>query len=324
MLSRPRELVSQGLTSIPEILIGPAQRADLQSLPDLLPCACTLGGFECRLDSSVQVDFGVGLENPGSFSGMGFPWDCAQSLDDKYSAFIDEWVSHDSLMNEHVSAIWFGFDRNGTQHADQPFLYFAPPAVSATSERNTKLLLAVITRGLRVVAPSAHSASLPVIRACLDALPTRGELLLAASLHQRGVDAVRLELRMQTAELAGFLQRAGWPGDYAWLKTTLATFEAQQWHMPIQIEMTDRLLAGISLEFPVLPEEFDNSEWEFVLAQFVQSGYCLPEKQQAIIAWANGRTEALDRQLDLKISHKPDGSTLAKAYLVVEDTLSLF
>lgn len=284
-----------------------------------------MGGFECRLDANNQVDFGIGMDNPGSFSGMGLPWDCEHSLEKSLNTFIDQWVSHDSLINEHVNAIWFGFDRNGAPEADQPFLYFAPCGAALPSERrDNNLITQVISKGLDLIAPSAHEASKPAISACLDALPDRGEVLLAASLHQRGVNAVRLELRMQTAELVDFLRRANWPGDERWLQTTLATFHAEQWHMPIQIELSDQLLPGISLEFPVLPEEFDTSQWAFILEQFVQCGYCLPEKQKAIVDWVNNRGDALDRQLDLKISHKPDGATLAKAYLVVEDTLSLF
>lgn len=325
MLSRPSELVELGLQEIPDILVGVQQRRDLQVLPDFLPAACTMGGFECRLDDNPQVDFGLCLQQSKSFAGMGLPWDCKQALPHSLAQFIDEWVSHDSLIRDNVDCIWLGFDRTGSSEADTPFMYFSPSLNSASlSGRDNHLIETVMNAGLSLLAPGAHDASLPVIRRCLEALPECGEVLLVASLQQRGSSGVRLELRMPTAEVLGFLQRCNWPGDYDWLQQTLTALDTHLWLMPIQVEVCDQVLPTLSLEFPVRSYEIESGEWEYVLDQFVRLGLCLPEKQSAVTQWVKNHTDAQDRQLDLKIRNNGSGKTVAKAYLVVEDTLSLF
>jgi hypothetical protein len=325
MLSRPRELVALGLRDVAEVLVGNSQRADLGLLPDCLPTACTMGGLECRLDHTMQVDFGLCLQQSKSFAGMGFPWDCEHRLPQNLAAFVQEWVSHDSLIRDSVDYVWLGFDRTGSREADTPFVYFSPSFGSVSfASRNDEALLQVISEGLELLAPGVHANSLPAIQCCLAALPERGEVLLAASLHSRGRSCVRLELRVQTSQLIGFLQRCGWPGDYGWLEDTLVALDAHQWHMPLQIEMTNQILPSLSLEFSVPSCDLAGGEWRSVLDQFVDLGYCLPEKRAAVVDWVESRSEAQDRQLDLKIKNNGHGEIVAKAYLVVEDTLSLF
>jgi hypothetical protein len=325
MLSRPGELVARGLRDVADALVGQAQREDLESLPEFLPEACTLGGLECRLDENPQVDFGLCLEREKSFAGMGHPWECDKAPPCNLGKFIDEWTTHDSLLRDNVACIWLGFDRTGSSESDMPFVYFAPSSGNVSFRpRDDELIEQVVRQGLALLAPGVHDQNLPMIRRCLGTLTDRAELLLVASLHQRGVAGVRLELRMQTDQLVDFLQRYGWPGDYDWLSGMLTALDTHHWHMPIQIEVTDRILPTLSLEFPVTPDDIPRRDWEFVLEQFERLGYCLPEKRAAVTEWLNGRSGANDRQLDLKVRHDGRGNVVAKAYLVFQDTLSLF
>lgn len=325
MLSRPGELIAQGLSDVAEVLIGSEQRADLLSLPEFLPEACTMGGLECRLDQSPQVDLGLCLQQAKSFAGLGLPWDCEHALPRSLVPFFNEWLKHDSLIRENVDFVWLGFDRNRVTTAESPFVYFSPSfGKSSFVGRDNQALYQVIAEGLELLAPGIHAKNLIEVQRCLSALPESGEVLLAASLHSRSMSGIRLELRIPTPEIIGFLKDYGWPGDIQWLEETLVKLDANRWHMPLQLEMNSKLQPSISMEFTVSPDDIASSDWRHIIDQFVVLGYCLPEKRTAVVRWIENGLGRQDRQLDLKIRNNGYGDVQAKAYLVVEDTLSLF
>jgi hypothetical protein len=239
-----------------------------------------------------------------------------------------------------VDHFWLEFDLERTPEAGPPV-----PGVlfGLREEPGSVSRLPLVEEGLALL--SGAPLPTPVrerVQRCAEASPPGGRLVQAGAMLARAAQAVRLCVSGIAAEaLPAYLGDLGWEDPRGGLRQLLEGLTGLVEDIVLSLDVGPRLLPRIGLECYVdhVRKPWRDERTERFLAHLEGLGLCLPERREALLAWAGCSTrqsagndwpEALSRAAALmggrreavilrglnhiKLAYWPQGRLQAKAY----------
>ena len=367
MASSLNDLVRAIAPTIPPTLISPRALKAIGAVAQHFPI--TLGatvGFECPLSTMAEADFfmrvsgswgqsllagqlqpppilvQLGLEPDLFPPGFAYLWD--RPVWRRIRQFAHRWAEPTSLLHEAIDDIWLEFDSASNSNHDDPLpsIFFGVKYPGLPSCDWVSQIALPILLGESLSSPAEKT-----LQFCLANIPAPAKLFRVGALTGRastmgGPPAIRLYLQnLPLAQLRSTLSRLSWPGDVTLLSQLLTRVCQGKGHFSLQLEIQDALSPVIAIEcyFHHL------SEWRQVLNRLVITGFCPPERAQALLdypeyvraqdqvapfpnllkRWSAQLTPyreclLVKRLAYLKFTYQPGRPLLAKAYLGLSPT----
>ena len=366
MTSSLNEMVTAIAPTIPSALIAPQNLAAIGSVAQHFPMTLsTTVGFECPLSMAADADFFLrvsGAWGQSILSGVSHPPPILKQLclesevfppsfDNLWNdptwrrirQFAHRWADPASLLHKAVEDIWLEFDiAPDGQSFPSPSSFFGITSPGLTSFAWISHTALPLLLGEPIKASAERT-----LQQCFASIPTSARLfqvgVLTSRAHAADVSpAIRLYIQnMQLPQLKSTLSRLSWTGDVELLAQLITRVCQGKGHFSLQLEIQDALSPVIAVEC-----YFQNrSEWRQVLNRLVITGFCSPERAQALLAYP-GYVRAQDQlapfpkllenwstQLSpyrecllvkrlayLKFTYQPGQPLLAKAYLGLSPT----
>lgn len=346
---------------IPSQLISPAHLSHINEIGRILPGAMTsFFGFECRLgESAPRADFlaCIKVADGGReiLAGQHATTDLPKTLFEhpawqQVRQFSRRWADPNSILYEQADHVWIEFDVDGPPpNIPVPSVFFGPKGIqsrigspvqsdvaSHPHEWITETALPLVLGNF--ISPSAEQK----LFECFDALPVDAEVFQIGVMLARKSEVVRLCVRNITpAQIPAYLTRLGWSGQEGRLRTLMTELSSCVGSINLNFDVSDRILPKIGLEcYFDIPQD----TWiklEQFLDHLVQTGLCLSDKRDALLAYVGQSCESnyelwpdklryISRFLNgkflstffrtlhhIKIVYQPDSVLEAKAYLAV-------
>ena len=383
MASSLNDMVSAISPTIPPSLISPHALEAIAAVAKHFPITLsTTVGFECPLAAGAEADFFLRVSGawgqallagesqtppildqlrlePELFPpGFALLWDAP--LWQRIREFARLWAEPNSLLHQAVEDLWLEFDTasgdtsgitdHGSEIPDQqrtkpiplPSTFFGvkSPGIPSWEWLSQSALPTLLGEPLSIDAELT-------LQHCLVNIPAAARLfqvglLSGRTLIQGDSPAMRLYIQdMPLAQLRSTLSRLSWVGDAELLTQLLTRVCQSKGRFSVQLEIQDALSPVIAIECYF----HHRTEWQQVLNRLVSTGFCSPERAQALLNYP-GYVRAQDhlapfpklleswsaqlspyrecflvkRLAYLKFTYQPGCPLLAKAYLGLSPT----
>ncbi|MCR9144202.1 MAG: hypothetical protein NXI24_18285 [bacterium] len=313
----PHHILNRVTPYIPHELIPDEQLARIRTAHETLPDYSTVAaGFEIRLGdgapSASQVDsFAAVSADPQSrdaFATILNPPDehsaaCENIADraivsshawQRVCQFCDDWRQSNSPLHD-ITHLWLEFD-----HADEadahptspaPSLIYAPPVPQEPNTANSDATDTSALRTQRALdlllgeseTTDAIAANYLRCEAALGSYPG-ARIKHAGVMLPRKIQAVRIVIENLAAQdLPEYLERIGWPGDFARLRTFLHEYKPYLTQTLVDLDLSETLYPNLGIEISFPQAEIDR--WPGFLQTLVDRGLCCPKKAAALAGW---------------------------------------
>jgi hypothetical protein len=286
----------------PNTLIDAAQWRKIETIAQIFPSAVTtFFGFECRLaEPEAKADFllcadaseaGRRVLATNAY-GIDLPKELFQNpVWQQVREFSTNWESEASPLYNNVRNVWLEFDIAKASSHPQPFpipsAFFGPEPLFATPQDNPHPYTWVWQHALPLLLgrPVPIAVCTSLIR-CFEYLPKQAYVFQIGLMLARQVDTVRLCIRdIAPDHIIPYLINLGWVGNAASLHQTLSDLSQMTDRIDLDIDVNDGILSKIGLECYWLRQPKFEARWEVFLDALVKQGLCLPEKEQALLAY---------------------------------------
>lgn len=266
-----------------------------QHFPDAI---ASLVGFECRLaDPTPQADlfFRVSPETGGrdivagseavetqpQFYHLLAGYETIPSLDDqlidhpiwqKIRQFCTQWSTPNTSFYDYIKDLWLEFDLDAEPPAIPiPSVFLGSSAIAHLSTHLNPLLEHPLT-----------SEKSQRIERTLNALPKTAKLFQSGVLLSREPHNIRFYISdISIQQICPYLDRIGWQGDRHQIAAILAFLSPGIKTTNLQIEIETDIAPTIAIECYL-----ENREaWKLFLEGLVKTGFCLPQKRDAILSF---------------------------------------
>lgn len=324
----PRELVPYSSVT--------AARAVARWFPETITSRL---GFESRLhesDGRADLLFCVTAHRGEREALVGWTWpQNVTALADndvwqRLNAFAREWACPASLVQRHLSNVWFEFDLD-QEHSmfPTPSIFFGLEDSNVTGEpalawrQQTLQDGRAVARVLAVLQCPASAKLAGRIGQCFTALPLYSKIFQVGLMLARSAEGVRVCVRrLPTGMCLDYLQEVGWSGSFQEIGTILEELPRHADLLCLDLDVgADGLLPSLGIECSFAAQPTVEPRWRTLLEFVSKLGLCRPEKASAFLGWAgtgptNGRPgEVLVRAVShVKLAYQPGGLVEAKVY----------
>ena len=319
------------------VLISPQAMARIRTAGDMFGASASdFFGFECPLDTSRPVaDFLICFRaRHGPRALLAGPeWKaprarCLRAVWRRIRAFARGWSQDRTALHEAIHNIWLEFDVGAEAESEllpNVFVGGRDLRLYASSSRGAPSL---INSALPLLLGHALSrATQRQIANCVAHLPNGARLFQAGVMLARPSTFVRLCIRgLSPDEVLPFLKDVGWAGDGERVRSVLAAYAPAARRVDLDLDVADRIEAGIGLEWTTVATREAHNE---LLQRLVAKNLCSAEKAAALLSWPGivgaakiaetaGPESWYVRELHhVKVAIRADGAFNAKAYLAV-------
>ena len=256
-------------------------------------------GFECRLgnntsrsdwafavsgvgnDRLVLNNFLKSSHNPAKF--LSHPeW---QNI----TAFTESWVDTSSPLAGKIQCFWLEFDMpNESPEISVPSIFFGPVRLPGGIKSNDvehyewliELALPLL-KGRDVSAKMKHQ-----MHRCIENIPSNATLFQIGTMLSRESKSVRFHInKLDPIQIIPYLEAIGWHDETGELSTLIGELADKVDRFVISYDIFEDGIGpriGIELSFTQGLEEQFNS-WNILFSYFVEKGWCLPERRDALL-----------------------------------------
>ena len=325
------------LRAVEPLLVSPlftaTARERLHRLSTGFPALLGWGMFECRLSDEDRVDFLIAPSiDTGGHAAVEQVLRTEQGIARLGSMLplLRAWVDPRSPLHRALPVIHFEYDLTSDEAADRP-----NPFAQACVERDFPTLSAApqsaaemdaLLRTFLATIPGYRVSDdiMATMQRCIEALPPGSNVLHAGVMPQRGRDEIRTVFTLPRSELASWLVKVRWPGDFGALDRLLAIIAPYWKTIAIQCDVGAKFgpILAIDYDEPSLSAEMPH--WAEFMRRVVQARLAREDKAAAALRWIGSSTHHFAdlafplhvvRELDVKLVLAQDGSIEAKSYL---------
>ena len=235
-----------------------AQRDLIQCAQDIPGETTAFFGFECPLDekqSTADLLF-CGTQEEGHVALL-----ANQGQNEGFPAHLHElpawrqirdfctvWEYPHSPLHGKVVNCWLEFDVAGSNSPWAPSFFFGLPPLVPGMRAD---LDSTLREGLKQLAPlSLASGRGRQLDTVLNQLPGTAYVFQVGVMLSRSVEAIRVCIRgMTTDELAPYLERIAWPGNFSELQTVIQRYGPLCKRVDLDIDVGDHIGPKVGLEF---------------------------------------------------------------------------
>jgi hypothetical protein len=282
-------------------LVSPESLPHIQLITQLLP-PVSFAGFECRLGQyNARTDFALGI----------FPFDAARDIlagsaatnhmpdvlfgHDSWCRLRDfflHWRDPTSLLHRGIEIVWLEFDVDGPP-PDTPI-----PNLMFRFNSQSRQKHKIIETSLKFLLREPMTPSLQhTLFTCINALPVESKVTLGVMLP-RQVDVMRLSIEgIPTGQIPDYLARVGWPGPMDELEAVITMASRFVDTLVLDLDVGSNVFPKIGLECCLMERNPEKEpRWKLLLDQLVQSGLCLPNKRDPLLAWYGSSSQTANGQ----------------------------
>ena len=271
-------------------------------------------GLECVLnntDSKADFFFCIGSrEKHNNFLERNNPL-LHNNLWKNITLFYDTWQNEKTILAQKVADIWLEFDHE--QYNNQipiPSIFFDTTKINSLDPWEwiidnslTQLLGHDIPRSQRDLFLQAISQ-----------LPNNVAVFQVGLLLSRPQQNIRIYTTAITiSQIRNYLAKLNWQRDIDLLVNILGRIYSLVDKYQLQIEIGDELSDTIAIEFYC----YNQTNLQRLLEYLTTTGFCLPEKRDALLAFPDSSADLARRIAYLKMTYKPQNPLQFKAYLGV-------
>ncbi|MEL7037853.1 MAG: hypothetical protein AAFO04_19890 [Cyanobacteria bacterium J06592_8] len=198
----------------------------------------------------------------------------------KIRQFCIQWSTPNTSFYNHIKDLWIEFDlETNPPKIPIPSVFFGSDLASL--ETGLNLLLD------HPVSPEQHQQ----IDRIFNILPKTASLFQAGVLlSRRHSQTIRFYIAdISTKQISVYLDKIGWKGDRKNLETILMMLAPGIKKTNLQLELESKIATKIAIEC-----YFENRDaWQIFLDRLVKTGFCLPQKRDAILKFG-GMTREKD------------------------------
>jgi hypothetical protein len=290
--------------------------ADIEAIAQYLPSQLTnFFGFECRLGvEAAKADFllciGAGDRGQDLLTGRepndAFPDRLfEQPVWDQIRNFVTCWHDQTSTLHQHVNNIWLEFDVTGNlAQLPVPSCFFGSKSIrndvspghsDAASDAHTWVSRTAIRllKG-RSIPPGVERQ----LFRCLHALPDGAHVFQVGLMLARNSDQLRLCLRdISPVQIGDYLSQVGWSGSICNLQSLLQNLSNFVERIDLDLDVDETGVAPkIGLECYLSVQPKFEPRWSSFLNYLVGLSLCLPQKQEALLAYPGFVREKTHRE----------------------------
>ncbi|MBR8834878.1 MAG: hypothetical protein DSM106950_12795 [Stigonema ocellatum SAG 48.90 = DSM 106950] len=290
-------------------LISPENWYNINTLAQVLPRAITsFFGFECHLGvKEAHADFLICADAAeagrkilaGDNYSITLPsFLMEHSVWRNISDFSTNWDTDTSPMYEKVRNVWLEFDINGLTTIPIPSCFFGPePIYSAKSDNPhpyewvshaLKLLM-----GRTLPDKVEHQ-----LFKCFDLLPKEAYVFQIGVMLARKSDFVRICIRnISPEQILEYLTQINWQGCVSELKPILTKLSSLVERIDLDIDVGEVILSKIGWECYLSKQPKFEQRWQLFLNYLVETGLCIPQKRDALLAYPGCLRERSNQEL---------------------------
>ena len=322
----PSALVQSVAPYVSSALVSQPASARIRAHTARLPPIFAWGIFECRLaadDTRVDMLFRVSRRGGGD-EKLAEAWPRVQEELGPVAAFLHAWRTARGAL-ARIPLFWIEHDLLATGPS-APFVQFCvDPRYPEGREALPPAELRALARAgvALLLGDEPDAGSLDRLAQCAARLPEHASILHVGVMPYRGTRDLRVLAGVPIARTWEWLAAIGWPGDRARAFEWLELLGEHFTHASVQLDLGEAVRPTLALEFP-LPRSGEDPAWKRFMASVVACGLADAEKAEAALQWIGDATGELpgapwlvnvQRQLDVKLVLRADGSCEAKAYL---------
>jgi hypothetical protein len=304
--------------------------------------------LECRLTPDSRVDLLASLLRTEERSWVARGAQGPSPAWARVDRFARAWTDPDSSLHARVPLIWLEFDQvHGLTPPAGPCFhlcadggYPAPGDPRPARAPEPAAQARLIHTGLELLLGHPPAAGVARgLEACIEAVGPAGRLIHVSAMLTRTPLTLKVYGCLPAHDFPRYLRDIGWPGSIQdtrrWLERFI-TPDTSDERIFFDLAFEERLTGSVGVVFsqPQLGHgENTDPTRRSLLERLVAERLCTPAKRDALLHWP-GRTRVshpetrqqarLHRWLDIKLSHHPDRSLEAKAYLGLRPASSPF
>ena len=300
---------------IPDVVSSSDNFSKIITVSDYFPnVIASIFGLECVLnntDSKADFFFCIGSrEKHNNFLERNNPL-LHNNLWKNITLFYDTWQNEKTILAQKVADIWLEFDHE--QYNNQipiPSIFFDTTKINSLDPWEwiidnslTQLLGHDIPRSQRDLFLQAISQ-----------LPNNVAVFQVGLLLSRPQQNIRIyTTAINISQIRNYLAKLNWQGDIDLLVNILGRIYSLVDKYKLQIEIDHELASAIAIEFYC----YNQTNLQSLLDYLTATGFCLPEKRDALLAFPDSSADLARRIAYLKMTYKPQNSLQFKAYLGV-------
>jgi hypothetical protein len=340
-------------------LISPENWYNVDALAQFLPRAITsFFGFECHLGvKEAHADFLICADAAEAgrkiLAGDNYSITLPSFLMEhpvwtNIREFSSNWDTDTSPIYEKVRNVWLEFDINGLPNTIPiPSCFFGPePIYSAKSDNPHRYEW--VSHALKLL----MGRTLPdkvehQLFNCFDLLPKEAYVFQIGVMLARKSDLVRICIRnISPEQILEYLTQINWQGCVSELKPILTKLSTLVERIDLDIDVGEIILPKIGLECYLSKQPKFEPRWQLFLNYLVETGLCIPQKQDALLAYPGCIRERSHQELwpssllklsnflgseyervffrglhHIKVVYQPQKLLEAKAYLYASQSL---
>ncbi|WP_394836669.1 hypothetical protein LVJ94_07150 [Pendulispora rubella] len=331
----PSALVQAVAPFVSSALVSLPASARIGAHTARLPPVFAWGIFECRLapdDMRVDMLFRVSRRGGGE-DKLAEEWPRIEAELGPIAEFLRAWRDPNGAL-ARSPLFWVEHDLlPGGPSA--PFVQFCvdPRYPEGRAALPPAELRALAKAGVApLLGDEPDAGPLDLLAQCAARLPENASVLHVGVMPYRGRRDLRVLAGVPIARTWEWLAAIGWPGDRAHAFDWLDLLGGHFTHASVQLDLGEAVRPTLALEFP-LPRSGDDPAWKRFMAGLVARGLADVEKAESALRWIGDATGQVtgapwlvhvQRQLDVKLVLRADGTCEAKAYLCFHPRFVLF
>lgn len=285
-------------------LISPENWLNINALAQVLPSSITsFFGFECRLGvkeahadflicaDAAQAGRKVLASDNDSLTLPGFLME--HEVWSQIHNFGTHWNTDTSPLYQQVRNVWLEFDINGHPgNIPIPSCFFGPePIYSHPPDTGERVLFHSHQWVTQTALKLLLDRNLPSkverqLLNCFDLLPGSAYVFQIGVMLARKCDFVRICIRnISPEQILDYLAKINWQGSVSDLKSILTKLSSFVERIDLDIDVGEVIFPKIGLECYLDKQPKYEPRWQLFLAYLVETGLCIPEKRDALLAY---------------------------------------
>lgn len=262
-----------------------------QKLAKLLPPIYCCG-FECRLDSSQQIDFhqfiaSIDNEPEKVIHHIGSSESLQHDAWARVKDFCILWMDRSSSLNNDITGIWLEFDQSHLftyETVPNIFIRFKP---QDSIQQNGSKTVSIIEKSLSLLAQVKLSGHMRTnLCLCLETGIDSAYISHFGSMLSRDLKTIRINIAgIQKTNILAYLDQLGLKeqskklGDI--IEGTFPFFD----RVVVCLDIGNRIGANVGLECFIDDQSNKNRSWSAVFDHFVEKDLCKTDKRDQILSW---------------------------------------
>ena len=223
--------------------------------------------------------------------------------------FYQTWQDQQTILAQKLSDIWLEFDHE--QYSNQipiPSIFFDANNINSQSEWQW-----IIDNSLsQLLGQDIPKPQINHFLQTISQLPKNVAVFQVGLLLSRRQQNIRIYTKVITInQIRDYLNKINWQGDINLLTNILSRISSLVDKYQLQIEIDHELASAIAIEFYC----YNQTNLQTLLDYLTATGFCLPEKRDALLAFPDSSAKFSRRIAYLKMTYTPNNPLQFKAYL---------